>query len=325
MKQIVILLVVLCVVTFSAQAQRDRDAIKGAASAANSGIGRDAKKLPDSLKWKRGGDFALNFSQTSLSNWSAGGEKSLSFSSVANLFANYKKNKVIWENYAFMAYGMIKAGNRKSVKNNDQINFGSRAGYQMAENWYYTAALLGKSQFATGYKYTSTDTTYTSNFLAPAFLYLSLGLDYKPSDQLFISFAPAMGKATYVRSNVHEVLVSSGMPEDLINDGKRSRYEFGAGIVLRLNGSYFAKKVTYSSQLELFSNYFDKPQNIDVIWDFQFRCALSKYVSAGVRLNMIYFDSQKTFSINPQTGITETHGPKLQVKEYFDIGLYYSF
>ena len=327
MKQIVIILVILCVASFPTQAQRDRDAIKGAASAANTGIGRDDEKLPDSLTWKKGGDVALNFSQVHLSNWSAGGENSVAFSTTANLFANYKKGKVIWENYAFMAYGMIKAGDRKSVKNNDQINFGSRAGYQMAKNWYYTAALLGKSQFTTGYKYSSTDTAYISNFLAPAYLYLSLGLDYKPSDRLYISFAPAMGKATFVRSNIEKVLLSSGMPQDYIDDGKHSRYEFGGGIVVKLNGDYFSKRVTYSSQLELFSNYFDHPENIDIIWDFQFRCALTKYVSAGVRLNMIYFDSQKTIVKEPVEGVMTdvTHGAKLQVKEYFEIGLFYAF
>jgi hypothetical protein len=276
------------------------------------------------MRWKKGGDVSFNFSQTSLTNWAAGGENSIMFGAASNLFANYKKDKIIWENYAFGAYGMLKTGDRKAVKNSDQLNFGSRVGYQMAKNWYYTAALLGKSQFTTGYK---SDTVYISNFLAPAYMYLSLGLDYKPSDRLFISFAPAMGKATFVRSNVTNVLLSSGMPQDMIDDGKKSRYEFGGGIVFRLNGSYFSKKVTYTSQLELFSNYFDKPQNIDLIWDFTFRCALTKHISADVRINMIYFDSQKNIVKEEINGVMTdvTHGAKLQVKEYFEIGLFYAF
>ena len=323
MKHVLIFFVILCVST-SVHAQRD--VIKGAASTAATGVGRDAKKLPpDSLIWKKGGDISLSFTQTDFSNWAAGGEKSISFSSSSNLFANYKKNKMIWENNAFLAYGIIKAGDRDPVKNSDQINIGSRVGYQMAKNWYYTAALLGKTQFAHGYKYSSSDTIYTSNFLAPAYLFLSLGLDYKPSSTLSISFAPAMGKATFVRSNDQTVLLSSGLSQELIDDGKKSRYEFGGGIVFNLNGSYFSKKVTYSSQLELFTNYFEKPQNIDIVWDFQFRIALTKYVSAGVRINMIYYDNQKTFIKNKQTGELEPHGAKLQVKEYFEIGLFYAF
>ena len=323
MKYVLFLSVILCV---SLPAHAQSDAYRGAASTATSGIGRDAKKLPpDSLTWKKGGDVSLSFTQTDFSNWAAGGEKSISFSSSSNLFANYRKNKMIWENYAFLAYGVIKSGDRAPVKNSDQFNVGSRVGYQMAQNWYYTAAMLGKTQFATGYKYTSKDTTYTSNFLAPAYLFVSLGLDYKPSSRVSISFAPAMGKATFVRSNDPTVLMSAGLSQELIDKNKKARYEFGGGIIFNLNGSYFSKKVTYSSQLELFSNYFDKPQNVDVVWDFQFRIALTKYVSAGVRINMIYYDNQKTFVKNHSTNELEPHGAKLQIKEYFEIGLFYAF
>jgi hypothetical protein len=323
------------------QAQRNRDGIKGAGAQANTGVGRNAGKLPpDSMKWVKGGNASLNFSQTDLSNWAAGGEKSLSLSSSSNLFANYKKNKMIWENYSFMAYGIVKAGDRDAVKNSDQINIGSRVGYQMAQKgWYYTAAMLGKTQFAPGYRY-GADTIRTSDFLAPAYLYLTLGFDYKPSSRLFISFAPAMGKATFVRSNNHIVLISAipqvdkegkslyvSTPDGFDFQGNnpiKARYEFGGGIVFNINGSYFSKRVTYTTQLELFSNYFDKPQNIDVIWDFQFRVALTKFVSAQVRLNMMYFDSQKTFTVD-NVGKRVEHGPSLQVREYFEIGLFYGF
>ena len=330
MKHIIVLSIILYVaVSLPLQAQTDRDAIRGAAATASGGgIGNDAQKLPDdSLKWKKGGDISVNFSQTHLWNWSAGGEPSLSFGSSSNLFANYKKEKIIWENYAFMAYGIIKAGDREAVKNSDQFNIGSRAGYQMANNWYYTVAMLGKTQFAPGYKYSSTDTIKNSDFLAPAYLFLSLGLDYKPSSRLSVSFAPAMGKATFVNSKDTVVVVSAGISyDDYKKNGKRSRYEFGGGIVFNLNGSFFEKKVTYNSQLELFTNYLDKPQNVDVVWDFQFRIALSKLVSAGVRLNMIYYDNQKTLkeTKNPD-GSPQYGGAQLQVKEYFEIGLFYGF
>jgi hypothetical protein len=316
----------LCIGALSAQAQTDKAAIKGAASTAASGEGRYARKLPDSLKWKKGGDISLNFSQTHLSNWAAGGEPSLSLSSSSNLFANYKKGKMIWENYAFMAYGIVKTGDRKPIKNQDQISLGSRAGYQMSKNWYYTAALLAKTQFAPGYK---SDTIRISNFLAPLSLYLSLGLDYKPSGKFSISLAPAMGKATFVRSDDPVVLASSGISQELIDKGKKARYEFGGGMVMNFNGDFFDKRVTYLSQLELFSNYLERPENVDVIWDFQFRIALNKFVSAGVRLNMIYDDNQKTVTKEKDetTGamVDVIRGAKLQVKEYFEIGLFYAF
>ena len=324
MKYILVLTTILSVISFPAHTQEVRDAVKGAAATAATGVGRSTEKLPDTLKWKKGGDVSLNFSQISFSNWAAGGENSLALSSSSNLFANYKKNKMIWENYAFMAYGVVKAGDRPSVKNSDQINIGSRVGYQMVSNWFYTAALLVKTQFAPGYKYTSTDTLYTSNFLAPAYLFLSFGLDYKPSSKLSVSFSPIMGKATFVNSNSEAVLLASGITRKKFDEGKRSRYEFGGGIVFNLNGSYFSKRVTYSSQLELFSNYIEKPQNLDVVWDFQFRVALSKFISSGVRLNMMYYDNQKIITKDTEGNLVE-NGAKPQMKQYFEIGLFYGF
>ena len=311
-------------------AQSERDAIKGAAATANRGVG--SRKLPtDSLNWRKGGDLSLNLSQTHLTNWSAGGEKSITFSTATNLHANYKKNKTIWENNAFFAYGMIKAGDRKAIKNSDQIVMGSKAGYEMTNNWYYTFSLLGRTQFAPGYRYTSKDTIYNSNLLAPAYLFLSLGLDYKPSNRLFVSFSPAMGKATFVASNNPVVLSTAGIKQELDQEGKlvnkaiKTRYEFGSGVVFNVKGDFFEKKVNYTSQLELFSNYFDNPQNVDVIWDFHFRIALTKHISSGLRLNMIYSDKQKTMKRNPDTGVMEPRGAQLQVRELFEIGLFYAF
>jgi len=329
MKQIFVLFL-LFVISIPAQAQSERDAIKGAAATASRGVG-SRRPPPDTLTWRKGGDVSINFSQIHLSNWSAGGEKSISFSGSSNFYANYKKDKVIWDNYAFLAYGIIKAGERDPIKNSDQFNIGSRVGYQMANNWYYTLAMLGRTQLDKGYRYTAKDTIYNSDFLAPALLFLSLGLDYKPSSRFFVSFSPAMGKATFVASNNPIVLSTAGIQQELdeegnlLNKAQKTRYEFGAGVVFNLNGNFFEKKETYNSQLELFSNYLDKPQNIDVIWDFQFRVALTKHVAAGLRLNMLYSDNQKTFVKNKDTGVMEQRGAQLQVKEFFEIGLFFAF
>ncbi len=300
--------------------QSDSDKAIREAKTQTANIASKPEKLPDTLNWKKGGSVALNFSQTYLSNWSAGGEPMIAFNSTLNLFANYKKNKFIWENYAFFAYGLVKKDDRKATKNDDQINVSSRVGYQMSKNWYYTASVLGKTQFTSGYKYSSTDTVRISDFFAPAYLYVSLGLDYKPNDKFSALISPLMGKGTFVRSDNEIVKRSAGLTDDLIADGKKSRYEFGGGMIFLLKGDTFAKRVTYYSQLELFTNYLKNPQNVDVSWDFQLRFALTKFISANLRLNMVYDDDQKATDSSGNV-----IGPKLQVKEYFEIGVFYNF
>ena len=92
-------------------------------------------------------------------------------------------------------------------------------------------------------------------------------------------------------------------------------------MVVNFSGQYFNRKVTYSSQLELFSNYFkDNPLIMDVIWDFNFRIALTQFVTAQLRLNMRYYESQKVIKEDLQE-----HPAQLQVKQFFEIGLFYAF
>ena len=54
----------------------------------------------DSVHWLLGGDATLAFTATSLANWAAGGEDQIGMRSAINLFANYKKGKRTFENYA---------------------------------------------------------------------------------------------------------------------------------------------------------------------------------------------------------------------------------
>lgn len=41
--------------------------------------------------WKKGGVFAVNLAQTSLTNWAAGGQNSVAINGIFSVFANLKK------------------------------------------------------------------------------------------------------------------------------------------------------------------------------------------------------------------------------------------
>jgi hypothetical protein len=302
--------------------------IKAAKGTAAAAAKSNPNTQPDSIRWKTWGNTNLGSTHTWFSNWLAGGEPSITFNGNLNLFANYKKNKLFWENNAYLAYGIIKKDKHEAVKNDDQINIGSRIGYQLAKNWYYSANFLGKTQFSSGYKYTAADTIRISDFLAPAYIYLSLGLDYKPSSRFSLHISPLMGKSTLVRSDDVTVLKSSGLGQELIDKEKHVRNEFGGGMIFNLNGSFMSKRVSYNTQLELFSNYLEEPANIDAIWNFTFNIALAKYVSSSIRIDMIYDDNKKNVKkeLNHEGKLVDVqHGAKLQVKQFFQIGFFYAF
>ncbi len=310
------------------QSDADIKAAKAAVAQASDGYKKYQKfSANDSVPWLLGGDASLSFTATSLTNWAAGGEDQIGVSPIVNLFANYKKGKRTFENYLTLAYGILKTGESKAVKNDDRIYFASKAGLQMSQKWYYTAAFLTRTQFSPGYKYSATDTIRTSDFLAPIYLYLSVGLDYRPSSKFSSVFSPIMGKATFARSDDMNVLANAG----LVKTGKdetgkdiqvphKSRYEFGGGILLNLNGNIIKDRVTYTSQVELFSNYVNKPQNVDVTWAFQAKILIYKNISADLRFDLKYDDDQKTIDENGKPG-----GPKIQIKNYIGVGLFYQF
>ena len=70
---------------------------------------------------------------------------------------------------------------------------------------------------------------------------------------------------------------------------RTARFELGAQIKidgkLQINDNF-----KYTSQLVLFSDYLDNPQNIRVNWDNRFDWKIAKYFSLTVTTNLIYDD-----------------------------------
>ena len=287
----------------------------------------------DSLPWLFGGDASLLFRATSFSNWAAGGEDQIGMNPIVNIFYNYKKEKRTLENYGTFAYGFLKTGKNKAIKSDDRMYFTSKAGRQMSSKLYYTATFMARTQFSSGYRYSKTDTIRTSDFMAPLSLFISAGIDYRPSNSFSFVLSPLMGKATYVRSNDPNILATAGMLPKKDNDGneikdengnnvfERQRHEFGGGALISFNGNLFKNRISYSSQLDLFSNYIQKPENIDVYWTFHTKILLYKNISADLRFDLKYDDDQK--SINDNDG--SLGGPKVQTKNFFGLGLFYQF
>ena len=283
----------------------------------------------DSVHWLRGGDASLSFNAVTFSNWIAGGEDQIGIHSAVNLFANYKKGKRTFENYATLALGVLKTGERKAIKNDDRLHYNSKLGQKISPKWAYTTALLARTQFIPGYKYSGDQiTNKVSDFLAPINIYLSMGLDYTPNKNISCMLSPVMGRATFVRSDSATVIISAGMMTvETDENGKKiqvphkSRYEFGGGALVKFNGNLFSNKITYSSQLELFSNYMEDPQNMEVFWIFNTKILVYKNVTANLQLELKYDDNQKIK--DELTG--DLRGAKVQLKSFTGVGLFYQF
>ncbi len=159
--------------------------------------------------WTKGFKASLTFNQVSLTNWAAGGENSYGGNSFLNLFANLKQGKTRWDNSLDLAYGMVKLGDAKLRKSDDKIDFVSKLGHNVInKNLFLSANLNFKTQFGEGYNYPD-DSKLISNFMAPAYLMLGLGLDYKPYPYLSISLLAINREIGYCKR--HKLSVAYGL------------------------------------------------------------------------------------------------------------------
>lgn len=299
---------------------------------------KDSIKAADTLRyWKKGGMIGINFTQSSFTNWAAGGENALSATGLVNLFANYKKNKTSWDNNLDLAYGILQSGTAAVRKNEDKIDFSTKFGhYAFLDHWYYSALLSFKSQFDNGYNYPD-DSTIISHFMAPAYVLGAIGLDYKTKDNSFSFFiSPVTSKTTIVNDQrlANEGAFGVDKAEmDTVNGqyvivkkGKLVRNEFGGYVKIAFNKDVI-KNVNVATKVELFTNYLEKPQNVDVNWELLIGMKVNKYITASISTQMIYDDDipvpvEKTDA----SGVKYmTTGPRLQFKEVLAIGLSYKF
>jgi len=266
--------------------------------------------------WEKGGLTNITFSQVSLTNWAAGGENSYSLNGLLNLHANYKKDRNKWENTLDLGYGIIKQGERDVRKTDDKIDFSSKYGYKTGTKWYYTAALNFKTQFEKGYKYNDDEGTKQeiSTFMAPGYLLLSLGMEYKPKESFYFMVSPLTGKSTFV---LDDTLSNAGAFG--VSKGDKIRNEFGGFIKMAVTADVWTN-VSVQSKLELFSNYADDPQNIDINWELLLSMKVNEFLSATLSTQLLYDDDTKYTDNDGNVG-----GARVQFKEVFGVGLSYKF
>lgn len=270
--------------------------------------------------WKSGGFVGINFSQVSLNNWAQGGENSIAIGANANVFANYAKDKTQWDNSLSLAYAMLQTGSAPMRKSDDQIDLTSKFGYRIGDSkWFYSALLNFKSQFANGYSYPN-DSVVVSHFLAPGYVIIALGVNYKPVEFFEMFFSPATGKITIVNDQDLADLGAYGVDPALfdtngavVTPGKKTRTEFGAYVNFKFKKDIFTN-VTLASKLELFNNYTDKDKdnakNIDINWETGLLMKVNKFMTASVLAQLIY--DHNTIA-------------RTQFKEVIGVGIGYKF
>ena len=253
----------------------------------------------------------------------------------AQLGLRYEKGKVVWANQLNLAYGVTRLGRDGDwQKNEDKIDYQSRFSYRLKNKLNAASQASLRSQFAPGFENPG-DSLASSYFFAPAYLQLSLGLEWQPKPWFSLYLAPVNGKFTFVLDQrlanagafgVREARVDSN--GTITREGKQVRAEFGAGLTAQFQKEV-VKNVEVVSRLDLFNNYLDpntiNRRYIDVNWETTLNLKINKYLSASVFVHLLY-DRDIPFPtygiVNGERQQTGTEA-RLQIKQTLGVGLSY--
>ncbi len=281
-------------------------------------VAQEKKDSVPPSPWKTGASLGLDFSQLLQINPRQGaGQNRVGAGTAVAIFAKLKKKKRLsWDNRASWQFGVQRLGsgplasgeNLPFQKAIDELRLGSKLGLRTADSskFFYAADVSFLSQLAPAYKGTkeypgnflsdiSGQTTPLARFFSPATITTSLGIDYNPVDELSVYYSPIGGKFIVVANDSIAALGVHGNPVTKDADGKITEFEnvfaqLGSLLKFNYTDKYAKEKITFVSNLALYSNYLKNPQNLDLDWTNELGYTIFKGLQLAMTLNVFYDD-----------------------------------
>ena len=244
--------------------------------------------------WKKRFRVGMNLNQASFSsNWKAGGVNSIGFNTQLNFQANYKKDKISFDNSIDLLYGMVNNQGQGYRKTTDRIYLDTKVGRSINEKWDVFLSANFLSQFAKGYSYEK-DTigvevaTLISDVFAPAFITAAWGLEYHPVDYFKVRFAPFAPRVTIVNDVDRFVTAEDPTPYG-VKPGEIARYEWLAFQMLAEFNKDIAQNINLKWRYVMFANY-ETPElkKIDHRLEASISAKVNKFINVSIGTILIY-------------------------------------
>ncbi len=281
------------------------------------GFAQDTGDAPsdDEVKegWTKTGKITLLINQSAFSNWQAGGDNNFAGNINLNYDLNYIKGDWIWDNKILASYGLTNTKNDGTRKTDDRLELNSILGKKLKGNWSFSFFANFKTQFTDGYDYQDdfldqalpgenrdNEDFPTSGFFKPAYLSFGPGLLWKKSDNLYVNIAPITSKFTFISGEIftyndddpNNVFYESSNDVETfgVAPGDSSLFEFGMNIRAYYKVDLM-KNINMENILNLYSNYLDKPQNVDVDYTMNLVMKINDVFSTNLTFQTIYDDN----------------------------------
>lgn len=272
----------------------------------------------DTIKvWTIHGQNTLQISQSSFSNWAAGGVNSFAGNLVLDYDFDYKRDNWSWDNKTIFGYGLSNQTGLGWRKNDDRLILNSLLGYKASKYWLYTFYANFQTQLTNGYTYDANNkSTLISASFAPAYLTFGPGFAYKRSDNFRINISPLATRITLVDNDYLSSIGAFG-----ISPGRSAFFEFGASLdaYYKVN---IATNIAFENILKLYSNYAEHPENIYMDYSANIFMKVNKLVTVNAGVELI---SDPKAKIPVVTNGVTSYPSLLQVKQIFGAGVTYKF
>jgi len=286
-------------------------------------VSQDSTAVQPNPNWKLKSIIGLNITQSTFTNWAAGGRNNLSGLGFVNAQAEYSKDKLKWLNTMSLGLGGIQYFDEGIQKTEDVIDLQSTFSYGIKSPWFFSILGGFRTQFIDGFANIA-DTIRSSTFMAPGYVNISIGMEYVPNRKLRIMVSPLSGKFTFVQDQRLANLGAFGVTPAVLDGtgqisalGETFRPEIGSYLRIIYNKELM-ENIDLRSRVEFFSNYLENPENIDVNAEVILNFKVNKWFSASLNMNLIYDDD---IQITDRYGNV---GPRTQFKQVIGLGVTYT-
>ncbi len=349
MRKSIVSLACLLAAAFTLQAQNTQEAA-AAAAAALSAADDVPEKVEKPTYWTQIVETNVNFGQTYLSQWAAGGYNNVTLAANIDAQANYARDKMKATNHLQLDYGFLWSADKPILQTNkDRIYFDAKWGYEsFIKNLSYSGSFDFKTQFGRNYNYKTPPSDgetepsvqdwldarqLKSGFFAPAYVNIGVGALWTPFSWFSLNLAPLSGGGVFVSIPSLRYTYGMELGKDSQYSTQKEAYEAGAyddfravrfelGAQMKLDMAWVINDVfSYTTQFTAFYNYLKPKVEPRLTWDNKIHWKLRKYFALTFSTNLIY-DPMVIVRDSNNDGVADSKG--VQFKEYLEFGFTYS-
>lgn len=243
----------------------------------------------DTIKhWSVLGKQSLIINQAAFSNWVGGGGNNVGWLVGADYNITYEKDKDLWENIILLNYGQNDTKGLGVRKTQDVINFSTNYGRKVSKSWYLSVGAGVLSQFTAGYEDGNNPAAKKiSNFMAPGYLNVGMGITYRPNDNVNVTLRPSNARWVFVLDKDLQTAGTYGLKAD----GDDSLLQYGF-----LGTAYYKVKlmenVNVTNTASIFSNYLDHPERLVLAYGLILNLKVNKFISSNITVDLMYDHNQ---------------------------------